>query len=423
MDGLRETIARLEHLRRRFSTKLAQATRSTPRSVATKRLREVTTFGTNPGDLRMFVYVPPQLSASPALVVALHGCTQTAEAYNQGCGWSELANRGGFVVVFPQQKPSNNPKNCFSWFQPSDVTRDRGEAHSIRQMIERATVDFAIDRSRIFITGLSAGGAMASVMLATYPEVFAGGAIIAGLPYGCASSVEQAFELMFNPSSMPLRVLGDHVNRASRHRGPWPKISVWHGTADTIVRPLNAENIVRQWTDVHCLPAEPSHTESCAAYTRRTWNVANGATLVEAFSISGMAHGIPVATTGTDACGAAGPFFLDVGISSSYRIARFWDLVDATTIATAITLSAAPAQTNARELEVVTAEVAPMKTPGDAHAQGVYPENGPNAVIAAAFKAAGLPAPELDDHRSVTLKVAPGPIIEAALKAAGLTSK
>jgi len=146
------------------------------------RLRELTGFGANPGNLRMFAYAPKDLPPKAPLVIALHGCTQTAAEYDHGTGWSSLADSLGFAVVYPQQQPANNPKNCFSWFLPDDIARGHGEARSIREMVEYAIATFAADRRKVFVTGLSAGGAMASVMLATYPEVFAGGAIIAGLP-------------------------------------------------------------------------------------------------------------------------------------------------------------------------------------------------------------------------------------------------
>src|ERR671916_1041135 len=151
------------------------------------RLREVTGFGSNPGQLRMLTYIPDNLPASSPLVVVLHGCTQTAAGYDHGAGWSTLADRYGFAVLFPEQQRGNNPKLCFNWFQGEDIQRDGGEPLSIRQMVERMVRDHGIDRSHVFVTGLSAGGAMTAVMLATYPELFAGGAIVAGVPYGCAS--------------------------------------------------------------------------------------------------------------------------------------------------------------------------------------------------------------------------------------------
>src|SRR5215472_18907204 len=155
----------------------------------------------------------------------------------------------------------NNANGCYNWFNPEAVTRDRGEVASIRQMIARMVEDHSIDPRRIFVTGLSAGGAMASAMLAAYPEVFSAGAIIAGLPYGCATTVEEAFAAMFGTRRSTATALGDRVRAASRHRGPWPRISVWHGSADAIVRPVNAEDLVRQWTQVHDLPEQPTHEE------------------------------------------------------------------------------------------------------------------------------------------------------------------
>ena len=148
-----------------------------------------------------------------------------------------------------EQQRSNNPNGCFNWFQPEHSRRNQGEPLSIRQMIEKSVVDHGVDRRQVFITGLSAGGAMASNMLACYPEVFAGGAIIAGLPYGAAATVQQAFETMFQSPSRSAREWGDLVRKASPHRGPWPRVSIWHGNADKTVIPSNALEILKQWTD------------------------------------------------------------------------------------------------------------------------------------------------------------------------------
>jgi poly(hydroxyalkanoate) depolymerase family esterase len=293
-------------------------------------LVEVDGFGSNPGALRMFTYVPAQLQPRPALVVVLHGCAQTAASYDLGVGWSTLADRYGFVLVLPQQQPGNNPNNCFNWFMPEDIARGSGEALSIRQMIDLMTVTHGIDHARVFVTGLSAGGGMTSVMLATYPEVFAGGAIIAGLPYGTASSINEALESMFTPRPRPAHEWGDRVRAASRHRGPWPRISVWHGTADTVVKQSNAAEIVKQWTDVHGLDAAPTLTEKVDGYPRQVWRDRDGREVIESYTIPGMAHGAPVAATGTadKTCGIPGAFELDVGISSSWHIAKFWGLTE-----------------------------------------------------------------------------------------------
>ena len=203
MRDFREVLSRLQAFRSKFEGLLASARKKAARARGRPardptRLRELTGFGANPGNLRMFAYAPEHLPPNAPLVIALHGCTQTADEYDHGTGWSSLADSLGFAVVYPQQQPANNPKNCFSWFLPGDIARGHGEALSIREMVEHAIATFAADRRKVFVTGLSAGGAMASVMLATYPEVFAGGAIIAGLPYGCASNVQQAFEAMFD---------------------------------------------------------------------------------------------------------------------------------------------------------------------------------------------------------------------------------
>ena len=303
-------------------------------------LTETQDFGANPGALRMFSYIPPQLLPPQvlppqvlpphALLVVLHGCTQTAESYDRGAGWSTLAERFGFALLLPEQQRSNNPNGCFNWFQTGDIERGDGEALSIRNMVAKMVSDQAIDPAQVFVTGLSAGGAMASVMLATYPDVFAGGAIIAGLPYGAASNVQQALRNMYQCTPRPARDWGDLVRRASPHKGPWPLVSVWHGGSDSTVIPLNATEIVKQWTDVHGLTAKPSFQTVVDGYPRQVWVNQTGDELIESYTIPNMAHGTPLATgEADDQCGAAGPFLFEVGISSSYHIAKFFGLTRA----------------------------------------------------------------------------------------------
>jgi poly(hydroxyalkanoate) depolymerase family esterase len=293
-------------------------------------LVEIDQFGTNPGALRMFAFVPEHLQRAPALVVILHGCGQTAAGYDLGAGWSTMAKRYGFALLMPEQQASNNANTCFNWFNPGDVTRGHGEAASIRQMVARMVAEHKIDSRRIYVTGLSAGGAMTSVMLATYPEVFAGGAVIAGLPFGIASNVREALNGMMQSPSRSAHELGDLVRKASKHKGPWPKLSVWHGSADRTVNPANADEIVKQWLDVHGLPSAPMSTADVDGYPRDVWWNEEGETVVESYTITDMAHGTPLglAEGGDESYGAAGAFLIEAGISSSYHIANFFGLTE-----------------------------------------------------------------------------------------------
>jgi poly(hydroxyalkanoate) depolymerase family esterase len=324
--SLGKTIRQLARHRRQWE-KLWQAPPGGAHEPPVSPLTEVTGFGANPGALRMFTFVPATLPASPALVVVLHGCTQTAASYDYGAGWSTLAERYGFALLVPEQRTANNPKRCFNWFRPHDTQRGRGEAASIRQMVETMILDHGIDRRRVFVTGLSAGGAMTSVMLAAYPDVFAAGAIIAGLPYGAAKNVAEAYESMFQGTSRPAAEWGDLVRRASRHKGPWPRVSVWHGDADATVKPMNADEIIKQWSNVHGLDSAPTSSEMVDGYPRQAWRNRAGEIAIESYTITSMAHGTPLATGNGDVhAGAAGAFLLDVGISSSYHIAKFFGL-------------------------------------------------------------------------------------------------
>jgi poly(hydroxyalkanoate) depolymerase family esterase len=290
-------------------------------------LAEVKQFGGNPGNLRMFAFVPPGLQQPRALVVVLHGCGQTAAGYDLGAGWSTLAKHYGFALVMPEQQFSNNANGCFNWFNPGDAARGRGEAASIRQMIARMAADHGIDPRRVFITGLSAGGAMTSVMLATYPELFAAGAIIAGLPFGVASNMREALTGMRGWRARASGELGDLVRGASHHKGKWPKLSVWHGSVDQVVNPANADEIVKQWLDVHRLPAEPMSEGVVNGHPHRVWWNADGETVVESYTITDMAHGTPLGLADNDTrYGNEGAFLIEAGISSSWLIAKFFGL-------------------------------------------------------------------------------------------------
>jgi hypothetical protein len=168
---------------------------------------------------------------------------------------------------------------------------------------------------------------MTMAMLASYPEVFAAGAVIAGLPFGIAGNVREALSGMMASPPRPARELGDLVRNASRHRGPWPKLSVWHGSEDRTVHPGNADEIVKQWLDLHGLPEAPMSEAEVDGHPRQVWWNAEGQTVVESYTIAGMAHGTPLGLADSEErYGAEGAFLIEAGISSSYHIAKFFGL-------------------------------------------------------------------------------------------------
>lgn len=296
---------------------------ATPAAAA---VEPVPSFGSNPGNLTMFRYVPTGLAANRPVVVALHGCTQNASGYGTGSGWTQLADRLRFSVVLPEQQSANNSNKCFNWFERGDTTRGQGEAESIAQMVRKTITDTGANPARVHVTGLSAGGAMTAVMLATYPEMFAGGGVVAGIAYRCAASMTDAFSCMNPGKNQTPAALGNAVRAASSHTGPWPTVSVWHGTADYTVAQANATELVEQWTNVHGIPATPTSTDTVAGYPHKMY-AAGGRTVVESYTITGMGHGQPVDPgTGATQCGQAGAYLLDVNICAAWHMGAAWNL-------------------------------------------------------------------------------------------------
>jgi poly(3-hydroxybutyrate) depolymerase len=229
-----------------------------------------------------------------------------------------------------------------------------------------------LDAGRVFITGLSAGGAMAAVMLATYPDLFAGGAIIAGLPFGAAQNVRDALESM---RSAPLRTpeqWGEAVRAASDYQGPWPKISIWHGALDTTVNINNAQASVAQWADLHELSLAAAKQEMVDGAIRLRWG-----DKLEVYTLPILGHGTPIDSRDL---GQPGPFILEAGISSTRRIAEFWGLVPAVLSAPKPVPVEAPKQPALPEIE---AALSPKS-------EETVVKPGLENVILRALKAAGL---------------------------------
>lgn len=298
--------------------------------------QESTEIALNPGNLGARIYVPDDLGDDRPLVVALHGCAQGADDYDDETGWTALADEMKFVVLFPEQRISNNPGRCFNWYEPGDRERGGGEAESIKQMVDAATLRFGLDRDRVFVTGLSGGGAMTAVMLATYPDAFAGGGIVAGVPYGCADSTLSMLALYegldcmreSDPTIDDPAEWGDRVRAATADADlaepiDWPVVSIVHGEADPAVKVVNADDSAKQWTNVHGVDGSEPEVETVGAIRHETYRKGDQH-VVEVWKISNLGHAQPIDPD--KGCGVAVPYIEDVDFCASRKIAEFWGL-------------------------------------------------------------------------------------------------
>ena len=287
-------------------------------------LTQVTGFGSNPGNLAMYAYRPDGLPAHTPAVVLLHGCAQNAAGYFANSGWQKYADLWKFALIVPQQSSANNSSSCFNWFETGDTARGQGEALSIKQMVDYAKTNYGTDAGRVYVSGLSAGGAMSAVMLATYPDVFAAGSVIAGIPYRCATSSTTAYSCMNPGVDKTPAQWGDLVRAAySGYAGPRPRVAIWHGTSDYTVAVASATESRDQWTNVLGVSQTPTSTAALPAGTSlETY----GNDAVRVYRVSGMGHGTPVDPgSAVDQCGTAAAYFLDT-ICSTYRDALFFGL-------------------------------------------------------------------------------------------------
>ena len=318
-------LRRLVETVARQSWPLAKSTKAKKKHVRPQFVERIG-FGSNPGRLKMKVYVPPRLARNSPLVVLLHGCLQTPESFDAGSGFSALAGRRRFALLCPQQSRSNNANLCFNWFRPSAVARDRGELMSIKQMIDTTISDHRLDGSRVYIAGLSAGGAMACALAATYPDMFDGVAIFAGLPFGAARDAVSALSLMRSSVERSALAWGDLVRLASPGATLWPPLSIWQGSDDRTVHPANAEAILSQWLDVTGLERNAAILRMKPWGRVERWQ-AGGRDLISYYRLDGFGHGLPV---GKDSLagvkGGRDRFVLPAGVSAPRELMKLWGL-------------------------------------------------------------------------------------------------
>ena len=255
------------------------------------RLISARTFACEAGSRDYKIYVPNcKTRRKRPLIVMLHGCTQNPDDFAVGTGMNWLAEEYGFIAAYPGQAVRANQSACWNWFKPEDQQRGTGEPSIIAGITRTIMAEYGIDSMQVYVAGLSAGGAMAAIMSATYPELYAATAIHSGLAYGSASDMASAFDAMRGGSRPVAPVQGKRHHKSTNGRG---RTIVFHGAADQTVHPSNAEVILADARAGLTGPPRETQQEGSAggrAYRRTVIADARGVPHVEYWSIDGLGH-------------------------------------------------------------------------------------------------------------------------------------
>ncbi|HXC03864.1 MAG TPA: PHB depolymerase family esterase [Bacteroidia bacterium] len=294
----------------------------------------VSGFGTNPGALNMYMYVPSGISGPAPLVIAMHGCTENASTFAAQTGWNKLADLHKFYVIYPEQISANNSSLCFNWFDTTDVNRNVGEALSIKQMVDYMKAHYAIDASAVFATGISAGGGMTSVMMAAYPDVINKGAVMSGIPYKAATDPTTAYTAMSSGIVKTPAQWGALVRAQNPgYTGSYPRLAIFQGTLDFTVNPTNATELMKQWTNLNHADQTVDSTNSSfqgnSNIVLTIYNDSSFVPVVYMYKVTNMGHAIAV---DTGACprkgGATGTYASEqTNFHSTYWAADFFNLI------------------------------------------------------------------------------------------------
>ena len=262
-------------------------------AVPAATLTEVTGFGANPSNLQMYLYVPADVSPHPAVVVAVHYCTGSGPAMYSGTEWARLADTHGFVVIYPSVTRASK---CFDVSSPQALKRGGGsDPVGIKSMIDWTVRTYSADTARIYATGNSSGAMMTNVLLGDYPDVFAAGAAFAGVPFGCFATTDGSEWNSACAGGTIIRTPQEWGNlvRAAYPgwTGPRPRMQVWHGTEDDVLRYPNFGEEIKQWTNVLGVGQTPAATDSpVSGWTRTRYGATGDRAPVEAVSLRGVGH-------------------------------------------------------------------------------------------------------------------------------------
>lgn len=259
------------------------------------QLTQVNNFGANSSGAKMYIYVPDRLAANPPIIVAIHYCSGTANAYYTGTPYARLADQHGFIVIYPESPYSGT---CWDVSSTATLTHEGGaNSNSIANMVRWTISQYNADASRVFVTGTSSGAMMTNVLAATYPDIFKAGSAYAGVPAGCFYTGTTAGWNSTCANGQSIHSQDVWANTALRmypgYTGPRPKMLIIHGSADTVIYPQNFNETVKQWAGVfgytYGSPQQTLANNPSAPYTKYIY----GPNLVAVYG-SGVSHNVPV---------------------------------------------------------------------------------------------------------------------------------
>jgi poly(hydroxyalkanoate) depolymerase family esterase len=273
------------------SAPLAKFRKTPPVTVPDGAAYLTRTFACEAGSRDYKLYIPSHMDGRKLpLIIMLHGCTQNPDDFAVGTRMNQLAEEYGLVVAYPRQPTNANQLACWNWFNPNEQMRGLGEPSIIAGITRTIMAEFNIDAERVCVAGLSAGGAMAEIMSATYPELYAATGIHSGLAYGSATDVPSAFAAM-SGASTPVAP-PQKKRRLKRAKGPVRTI-VFHGASDQRVHPSNGEMILAEARAGLADTTRETQNRGSAggrAYTRTVIVDANGVPQAEHWAIEGLGH-------------------------------------------------------------------------------------------------------------------------------------
>ncbi|KAF5339806.1 hypothetical protein D9611_009096 [Ephemerocybe angulata] len=267
-------------------------------SIPAGALTKLSAFGTNPTNISIYVYKPANVKPNPGLLLALHYCGGTAQAYFSGTQFRQLADQRGFIILYGS---TTNENNCWDNVGASSLVHDGGsDTLALANAVRYALKEWGVNRDKVFVTGTSSGAMMTNTLSGTYPDLIKAGAVFAGVAMGCLKGNQPSFpadpcaggQISHTPQQW-----GDIVRKGyPGYTGAYPRIQIWHGTADPAVNITNQNEQVKQWTNVHGI--SQTATSTTAGTPKSNWSKSvYGTGQVESYTGQGSGHGIPEAGT------------------------------------------------------------------------------------------------------------------------------